>query len=87
MKLGKDGHNRKVGRGTQDLGPWTRNPPPGTQDPGHIGGTREPGPLRGTQDLGPSNWDPLPGTQDPICENLDPIPLHGTRDPYLETLH
>ena len=70
-----------------DLGLWTRHPQPGTQDPGHIGGTRDPGLLRGTQDLEPSNWDPLPGTQDPICGNLDPIPLHGTPDPYLETLH
>ena len=81
--------------GTRDLGlgtwnpymePRTRDPSPGTRDSGPIGKTRDLRPLCETQDQGPSTWDSSPGNQDPICVNLDPIPLRGTRDPYLGIL-
>ena len=70
------------------MGPRVRDPPPGTL---HLGsGTRDPRQDQGSEtftgDPGPSTWDSSPGNQDPICVNLDPIPLPGTRDPYLGTL-
>ena len=76
---GKVGPMGKVGPGTHawELGPGNLYLGPEAQDPG---------PLSGTQDLGSSTWDPVPRTWDPICGNLDPMPLLGTRDPYLGTL-
>ena len=80
--------NRDTGpiRETRDLGPSTGDPSPGTRDLEPVGGAQDPGPSRGTQDLGPSNRDPSPGTWDLISDNLDPIPLCGTRGPSLKIL-